>query len=160
MRNLFRVSLVAASATAITVGLTLPASAIDGSVFSRAVTPGYNDAGGTISADIVFNASDHTRVSFNNLKVNDTCPADGNWAGGRVVVMFTDGTVWRGPNRLDTGGCTSAQPAAVNAPFDGSRPVAKAGVQALVMSGTNSSDSDILEKGGIDWRDNPYTTAP
>ena len=159
MKLLLQTALVATGATVLTLATTLPARADNGPVYSKALTPGHSVSGGSISADIFFSSSDHTKVTFANTFVNDVCDGngngDGNYAGGRAVIQYTDGTRWYGPLRLDKRTCGYAPLSLGDLPFDSTKRVDNAGVQGIVMNGL--STTSILSRGAIHWRDNQYT---
>lgn len=160
MRNLLRTAAIVAGSAALVLATASPASAVEGSVYSKALTPGGSGGGGSIKAYIVFSGADKTKVYYDNMFINDVCDSngngDGNYAGGRAVVKFTDGSMWYGPLRLDTRSCGHAALDLGDLQFDGSKAVDNAGVQGIVMNGT--SETSILSRGPIDWRDNPFTT--
>lgn len=144
-------SVLATGGVILTLFTATPAHAAT-HVYSKALTPGSSVGGGSVSSDISFPA-DRTRATFGNFTINDVCDGngngDGNYAGGRAVVRYQDGTNWYGPWRLDTRSCDNAPLNLGTLGYDGSKIVSNAGVQGVVMNGT--STTSVLAVGGIDW---------
>lgn len=128
---------------------TMPASAADGHVYNKEVTPGHTTAGASAAADLVFKST--TKVIYNNFTVNDVCPGDGYRVFGRAVAVLSDGSTIHGTNHYDTGGCESgAWKSTVPLPLNTSKRIVKAGVQACVdLGSTNVCASPT-------YRDNPH----
>jgi hypothetical protein len=125
---------VAAVGAASIVG-AMPASA-NGDVYSKAVTPGYTDAGASAKAHVVFNS--RTSITYQNFTVNDVCPGDNYRAMGQAVVRYADGTTYYGPEHFNSG-CTSDPWFASSLPFSSSKRIVWAGVRACVDLGSTYS---------------------
>ncbi|MFC7486060.1 hypothetical protein ACOCJ7_12475 [Knoellia sp. CPCC 206453] len=123
-----------------------PAAAVDGGVSSHYTAMG----GGGSTAQAYVNWSSSTKVVWQDIYVNDTCPGDGHVAILKFVVRYEGDSGWTTVGtRRDEGTCESAPYTESSASWSSSRRINDATVVACV-------ESVGCAAAGSDYRDNPY----